>query len=74
MKALRSAKSKQVLFCIHLNVLFKTAPALPAAGRFTRKTFAQKAEILQTPPFGRQTGVFLRFFHLFFGSPDEIAR
>jgi hypothetical protein len=39
---------------------------------FTRKTGARMAKILQTPPFGRQTGVFLRHPYLFFGSPDEV--
>jgi len=40
--------------------------------RFAQKTIARKAKILQTPPYGRQTGVFLRLFHLFFGSPNEV--
>jgi len=38
------------------------------------KNLRLTTEILQTPPSGRQTGVFLRRLHLFFGLADEVAR
>jgi hypothetical protein len=52
----------------------KSNKKIKTDARFTRKTYARKAKILQTPPFGRQTGVFLRFSHLFFGSTDKVGR
>ena len=52
--------------------------------RFTRKTYARKAKILQTPlrqMADRQTGSIFTLLasltvgsHLFFGSPDEVKR
>jgi hypothetical protein len=51
----------------------KSNKKIKTDARFTRKTGVLKAKILQTPPFGRQTGVFLRFSHLFFGSPDKVG-
>ena len=52
----------------------KSNKKIKTYARFTRKTYARKAKILQTPPFGRQTGVFLHFSHLFFGSSDKVSR
>jgi len=50
----------------------KSNKKIKTDGRFARKTFARRTEISQTPPFGRQTGIFLRPPHLFFGSPAKV--
>ena len=42
--------------------------------RFTRKTYAQKAEIPKLLPSVVKQWVFLRFFLLFFGSPSKVSR
>jgi hypothetical protein len=54
---------------------------IKTVARFTRKTGARKAKLLQTPPFGRQTGSIFTLLatltvgsHLFFGSPDKVGR
>jgi len=41
---------------------------------FTRKTGAQKAEIPKLLPTVVKQWVFLRFSHLFFGSPSKVGR
>ena len=41
--------------------------------RFTRKTDAQKAEIPKLLPPVVKQWVFLRFFHLFFGSSSKVS-
>ena len=59
----------RLTFCLNT----KSKQKSQDCARFAQKTCARKAKILQTPPSGRQTGVFFRLSHLFFGSPNEVS-
>ncbi len=52
----------RLTFCLNT----KSKQKSQDCARFVRKTCARKAKILQTPPSGRQTGVFLTPFSLVF--------
>ena len=83
LKALRSAISKQVLYCFHLNVLFKTSPASLEKSTFGRLKSSKLVEVrpidcnFKSAHYELQLQtrtIFNRLPLLFFGSPAEVVR